>query len=342
MNLWKKKLAARLHDPAEKALVLMRDVDNQGMRIGHEDGSVAGLRKLLGIAKSEFDPRADHYAAAADRPQWPCEDGQPRPAWANVRFAEQAVLIHPLSGEEIALGKLNDIAAPHIRHASLDHFSELIELDETGQPDLKATLLAFWRFGPEPKLAAPELGELWRLLPADTRVPDHSIWAHLDVTSALAGALADDTPALLTMSFGPVQGVYRTGAFDFRLVGGLASALVAGVGRLARDLRRTRPGRGAVPAVARRGLRGSLAARIRARASPRRVEGALCRHRSAVAQIRHRRQPAVRGNFAEQVHGAGSRKSGAGAGGSSDDGGARQGAAMGDRRCAASFRSGRW
>lgn len=199
MTLWKKKLAARLHDPAEKALVLMRDVDNQGMRIGHEDGSVAELRKLLGITKADFDKRADHYAAAADRPQWPCEDGKPRPAWANVRFAEQPVLIHPLSGEEIALGKLNDIAAPHIRHVSLDHFSELIELDETGQPDLKATLLAFWRFG-------PELGELWRLLPADTRVPDHSIWAHLDVTSALAGALVDGTPALLTMSFGPVQG----------------------------------------------------------------------------------------------------------------------------------------
>lgn len=206
MNLWKKKLAARLHDPAEKALVLMRDVDNHGQRIGHEEGSVAELCKRLGIAKSEFDVRADHYAAAADRPQWPCQDGQPRPAWANVRFVDKPVLIHPLSGEEIALGKLTEVEAAHIRHASLDHFSDLIEQDETGQPDYKRTLLAFWRFGPEPKLAAPELGELWRLLPADTRVPDHSIWAHLDVTSALAGALAEDTPALLTMSFGPVQG----------------------------------------------------------------------------------------------------------------------------------------
>lgn len=206
MDIWKKKLAAWLHDPAEKALVLMRDVDNQGQRIGHEEGSVADLRKVLGIAKSDFDKRADHYAAAADRPQWPCEDGKSRPAWANVQFVNQPVLKHPLSGEEISLGKLTEIAAPHIRHASLDHFLQLVETDAAGKPDHHWTQLAFWRFGPEPKLAAPELGELWRLLPADTRVPDHSIWSHLDIVSALAGAMSDDKPALLTMSFGPVQG----------------------------------------------------------------------------------------------------------------------------------------
>ena len=36
-NLWQTKLAARLHDPAEKALVLLRDPE------GHENGtSLAG------------------------------------------------------------------------------------------------------------------------------------------------------------------------------------------------------------------------------------------------------------------------------------------------------------
>jgi len=205
-SLWKKKLAAWLHDPAEKALVLMRDVDNKGQRIGHEDGSVAELRRALGITKADFDPLADHYAAAADRPNWPCEDGKRRPAWANVRFVEAPVLIHPLSGEEVSLGKLTEIAGPHIRNVSLDHFQNLIERNEAGAPDHRWTQLAFWRFGPEPRLVSPELGELWRLLPADTRVPDHTIWSHLDIVSALAGAMTDDQPALLTMSFGPVQG----------------------------------------------------------------------------------------------------------------------------------------
>jgi CRISPR-associated protein Cmr2 len=76
--------------------------------------------------------------------------------------------------------------------------------------DWKRTLLAFWRFGAE--LAEDEdngkLGLLWPLLPADTRVPDHSIWDHLDLTSAFAGAFAADTDgeaALLALSIGPVQ-----------------------------------------------------------------------------------------------------------------------------------------
>lgn len=199
-TLWKKKLAAWLHDPAEKALVLMRD------EVGHENGSVKTLREMLGITHRDFDKRADWFAAAADRPQWPFEPGRARPAWANVRFASQPLLIHPLSGEDINLGSLNDVAAAHIRTASLEHFRDLIEHDANGKPDLHLTHLAFWRFGPEPALVAPEIGDLWRVLPADTRVPDHSIWAHLDTVSALAGALVDDRPALLSISFGPVQG----------------------------------------------------------------------------------------------------------------------------------------
>ena len=213
-DFWKRKLAAWVHDPAEKALVLMRDVDNKGQRIGHEHGSVAALRTALDIGKKDFDPRADHYAAAADRPQWPYEDGRPRPAWANVRFVDRPVLIHPLSGQELDLGKLDSVHAGQIRMASMDHFLALIERDAAGAPDYRRTHLAFWRFGPEPELVAPELGALWRLLPADTRVPDHSIWQHLDVVSALSGAMTSaddddegaDAPALLTMSFGPVQG----------------------------------------------------------------------------------------------------------------------------------------
>lgn len=198
--LWKKKLAAWLHDPAEKALVLMRD------EVGHEHGSVAVLRDALGIARGDFDKRADWFAAAADRPQWPFEPDRPRPAWATVRFASDPVLIHPLSGEQIDLGKLDDIHAAHIREVSLGHFSDLIERGANGAPDYRLTQLAFWRFGPEPALVAPEIGDLWRVLPADTRVPDHSIWAHLDTVSALTGAMTDDAPALLAMSFGPVQG----------------------------------------------------------------------------------------------------------------------------------------
>jgi len=94
-----------------------------------------------------------------------------------------------------------DIGAPEIKALSLDHFSKLVI-----EADPRRTFLAFWRFGPAAGHWVRELGALWDTLPADTRVPDHSIWVHLDVVSALHTALADsDRPALLAMSLGPVQ-----------------------------------------------------------------------------------------------------------------------------------------
>ncbi|MBK7719902.1 MAG: hypothetical protein IPJ36_14470, partial [Simplicispira sp.] len=119
-TFWQTKLAARLHDPAEKALVLLRDP------AGHENGTSQALTRLLGfhaIGTETMDPdndealvrtvfkkgipaamyrhvqRADWWAAAADRPQWPMEEitvttkkGENKTfrvaAWAQVRWAK--------------------------------------------------------------------------------------------------------------------------------------------------------------------------------------------------------------------------------------------------------------
>lgn len=200
-TLWLAKLAAWTHDPAEKALVLMRDP------AGHEGGTVRALRKTFfptGVPANikESVKQGDHWASAADRPQF---GGGGRESWAQVRFDQQPVLIHPLSGEEFDLGKLADIDPAHIKALSGIHFDELI-VSDNGIVDSKKTALNFWRFGPE--LDQSTLPLLWQLLPADTRVPDHTIWAHLDLTSAFAAAFVSDEnsdAALLSMSFGPVQ-----------------------------------------------------------------------------------------------------------------------------------------
>ena len=67
-TLWQTKLHARLHDPAEKALVLLRDPE------GHEGGTSRGLHEVLFDAPvpptmHRDVERADWWAAAADRPQ---------------------------------------------------------------------------------------------------------------------------------------------------------------------------------------------------------------------------------------------------------------------------------
>ena len=243
-TVWHTKIAARIHDPAEKALVLMRDPE------GHENGTSLALSRLMGLRNyNEEDDaanlrtlnallfkaslprgmyktvqRADWWAAAADRPQWPMQeldllkkDGQPvtlkvAPG-SQVHFPSAPILIHPLSGEQINLGSLKETEVNDIKERSFDHHLHLFKAlgIQGDQPhDMRRTLLALWRFAPELSETADngELGALWHQLPADTRVPDHSIWDHLDLTSAFAGAFAADPQqevALLTVALGPVQ-----------------------------------------------------------------------------------------------------------------------------------------
>ncbi|MFN5939735.1 MAG: type III-B CRISPR-associated protein Cas10/Cmr2, partial [Polaromonas sp.] len=242
-TVWHTKIAARIHDPAEKALVLMRDPE------GHENGTSLALSRLMGLRNySETDDtdqrtisalmfkaslptgmyktvqRADWWAAAADRPQWPMQalDVTTKTGkevtlkvapGSQVRFSSQPVLIHPLTGQQINLGELKDTEVADIKERSLDHHLGLLKAlgIQGDQPhDMRRTLLALWRFAPELSEEQDNgtLGALWHQLPADTRVPDHSIWDHLDLTSAFAGALAADPQqqvALLTVSLGPVQ-----------------------------------------------------------------------------------------------------------------------------------------
>lgn len=212
---WQTKLAARLHDPAEKALVLFRDP------AGHEKGTSLNLAALLGLLDEKGRlptdtarniKHADWWAAAADRPQWPKEMG------AHVRWTRDPVLVHPLSGKQPDKlpGGLGDTDYLDVRERAEKHHRDVLGALNLPAPenrtpeDWRRALLALWRFAPELREEADNgaLGELWKLLPADTRIPDHSIWDHLDLVSAFAGAFAADPKgeaALLTLSIGPVQ-----------------------------------------------------------------------------------------------------------------------------------------
>jgi len=206
-RFWQAKVAAWVHDPGEKALVLLRDP------AGHEGGTSRRMLKLLfpqGLEKSleEAVREADHWAAAADRPQFPRsqKDG-PYASWAQVDFARDPQFVHPLSGDRMVPSELH-VDVEHIKAVSFDHFEPLV-CRSNGGIDYRKTLLSMWRFGSESP--APGIGELWSMLPADTRVPDHSIWEHLRLCSAYAGAASTGGAALLLVSLGPVQGFIAQG-----------------------------------------------------------------------------------------------------------------------------------
>lgn len=194
-DLWNTKLASWLHDPAEKCFVLFHDP------AGHEGGTIKHLKEELNLTYNEETINlADRLAASADRPQWPRDEQGGWQEQYRVDFSKEPILIHPLTGEQLKLYDLTQIDYKQLKLVSENNFKQLLEL---GQNDRQMQFLALWRFAPEIKEL---LGKLWNLLPADTRVPDHSIWNHLDLTSAFAGAINDDKPAILAMAIGPVQG----------------------------------------------------------------------------------------------------------------------------------------
>lgn len=191
-NLLIKKIQALLHDPPEKAIILGK--------IGHEDRAKE-LMTELGLLEEANIPddikTADHIASASDRINFPKDEH------FVADFCGKPVIKHPLSAEEFDLKKLpediNNITAAVDR--------AIVSLESKYSADRKRLYLALWRelldSLMDKRNDVAKLGQLWELLPADTRIPNHSIWEHKRVTSAIAGALPN--PSFLLFAIGPVQ-----------------------------------------------------------------------------------------------------------------------------------------
>ena len=188
---WRRKLHAFLHDSPEKAAKIA----------GHEDRA-AMIKALDQFGPDEFFNRqADWFASAADRFPFP------KPSELAVKLTELPAFLHPLGKASIPKGK--DFASE----------DEAFETSQKTRPfllnssDPKAAFICAWRFW---RNWASDSDPRFAFLPADTRIPDHTIWHHLSVTSAIQGALPspeqkkefsgeDLRPRLLLFSIGPVQ-----------------------------------------------------------------------------------------------------------------------------------------
>jgi CRISPR-associated protein Cmr2 len=197
MNLWKRKLAAYLHDPPSKAL----DIRTHGERSDAAFHRAGFVDTEIG----DYFSHADHTGAAADRLPFPTSRASGLAcAFDGVRNAFR----HPLSGHPLPF------------HAEFKSAEQGIEGEESVQPLLtaeslaaladedlrwRARFFAHWRLWPK---HASEKDYRLALLPADTRIPDHSIWTHMQVVSALDGCVGVDNvwqPAFLKFQLGPVQ-----------------------------------------------------------------------------------------------------------------------------------------
>lgn len=190
---WVFKIHAYLHDPPDKPLALAR-------RENHAEWA----RYLADIlAPGKWDDSWTSVIANADR----LASGADRSGVVKETAVDFRDIRHPLSGQQIDLHQYGPMSEEVVRHAR-DALEAEVKKYASWQ-DQSAAFIALWKLIPEALRARSgrdELGCLWDLLPADTRMPNHPVLVHLSLTSAIATILhGGDTPALLAFSIGPVQ-----------------------------------------------------------------------------------------------------------------------------------------
>lgn len=180
---WTELIAAFLHDPPDKALDI----------VGHESRAIQYLAAGLGMEVSRKDIKvsADIDASIAERLAMPTAG----PNGERAVGPENGTLmvVHPLSAER------RSFKAPPVQR---DTVEECIRELTRGIDEPQRRFLVIWRLLPE-RLSM--IDPAYAFLPADTRIPDHTIWNHLDAASALSPSEHGGGLAFLSFALGPVQ-----------------------------------------------------------------------------------------------------------------------------------------
>jgi len=195
-DFWKRKLLAFLHDPPAKPFDLWRHGDDADR-----------FKRQAGLLDEEFnkvfDAQCDHLAAAADR--FPFPASQPSGLRSSFTGGEESPFLHPLGASRLVF----DVPFPSAGVANTPFDATqpgegMYDRSAVG-PERRDWVNFFlhWRLWPE---FAAEADPRASFIPADTRIPDHTIWNHMALTSALYSATKDgDQPAFLILQIGPVQ-----------------------------------------------------------------------------------------------------------------------------------------
>lgn len=201
---WKRKLSAYLHDSPDKVL-----------DIADHERRARTLAQTEGFETTETARKnADFAASAADRLPWPKSKVGNQVICRSEFNASDKALHHPLGKSVINF--TSDFASADAGLTVSQATRPRIASD-----DPRAAFISAWRFWQN---WASSADERFACLPAETRLPDHTIWNHLSVTSAMQGCLGGslkdwldakeanrpltpppDRPAFLLFSIGPVQ-----------------------------------------------------------------------------------------------------------------------------------------
>ena len=183
---WNDLLIAFLHDPPDKALNIRAHKSRAANYI-----SAAAECDVKTSEENKVAPE-DQHASAVERLPFP--RGDRAETRAGPDESGRILLRHPMSGAERTLDPLR---------VDEERVAEAVRCIAKDRTNDRSRFLAMWRRLPD-KLAG--LNPNYLHLPADTRVPDHTIWNHLDITAGLHTALkGSQGVAFLSFQIGPVQ-----------------------------------------------------------------------------------------------------------------------------------------
>ena len=184
---WEDTLLSWLHDPFDKALAVQ----------GHETraaqyASAALERDVSRRSLHRLAAGADLTAAVAERFSSPTAGTHGERA---VGPNDGLQIAHPTSGNRADL---------IVHSLDSDKAVRVIEEIVRGLNDPRKRFLAIWRLLPD--AVAEAFGDDAARLPADTRIPDHTLFQHADITAGLYTADASKgDAAFLSFVIGPVQ-----------------------------------------------------------------------------------------------------------------------------------------
>lgn len=203
-DYWQHKLSVYLHDPPHKCL----NIQN------HEQWAKE-LAETLGssIAAKEQYKNADMIASGLTRAAAPGYSADANKNGA-VNFTDFPKITHPIVKCDPLKLELPAGITPDTVHKDVMRLlsNDLETLPKTASDEERAKRHFFYlHFAFRKRLRnsnAGKLGAAWDFLPADTRMPDHSIWQHTALASAIASAMREDgagNVSLAVFAITPVQ-----------------------------------------------------------------------------------------------------------------------------------------
>lgn len=213
-SYWENKFAAYWHDPIDKVISIQN----------HEERA-ADYLQIFGIDRpnDEFWRMADAIAAGFERGQVPSYSADDSKNGA-VDFAESPVITHPTAGKNGALKITGATMCIDDLHAAIKEFLGKHIGKEAGNGDYADRFKGDYARFAVARILYTHLvlrfilaekniggvGALWHRIPADSRFPDHSIWQHNALCSAISSCIelggGAEEVSLMVFSITPVQG----------------------------------------------------------------------------------------------------------------------------------------